>query len=265
MKIRPLDISPEIRLLTSTGDVNRLDKILAFFDFVAYMRWPKDEIVTFMGSRLYYARFIGNEIEDASLSPIRAMELLKRIDLSELIALILTDKIFDFNMDISSGNEDSRHIATVVRFLISYDPGTDDRRQAASIKKAHFAIDRKYCYGMTRGLSWKRFCQLWDLYKSVCFFHYVNEFHFKRKMLIDPTDPEFHSRVTAIIEDQRGLTLFFQQARWVKEKVQHTLDPRAFRRVPLAKFPGDLPSVPVAARSDFRVRDVLRDYRANAQ
>src|SRR5262249_13898528 len=88
--------------------------------------------------------------------------------------------------------------------------------------------------------SWSRFSRIWGEFKGAGAFIYVNEYHFKRRLIFDPASKEFFERIENILEDSAGLHRFFRQSLYVWNELARRLDKRTWPAKDIPRFPRSL-------------------------
>ena len=243
---KSFSLDPLIEALIGDQDVDRdFVRARALFDFVSYMRFPRMPNGVRDASSLYTAKyvceFVSRDEWGRSLTGIEQSELLMKFaNPVSLIDLCLSERIYDFHF-IDFGDEGFlRHVADIVRFLISYDPGNTRFRDQASVKKAHFFFANTRGFAKNQDLSWRRFSTIWGEFKGVAAFIYVNEYHFKRRMIFDPASPDFFDRIQLLLADRTGLLRFFRQSLFVSNELVRRLDKRTWGTHDIPRFPQSL-------------------------
>jgi hypothetical protein len=111
----------------------------------------------------------------------------------------------------------------------------------------------------------KTFNDIWRKYKGTCFFHYVNEYHFKRRWHLNPEKPDFKASVDRLLADRSGLETFFRQSLRVMNDLVRILDRRALQGVALPQFPSRIePAQTVTTRADSQITAHLKYYSVKA-
>lgn len=230
----------------------------ALFAFVSYIRWP-DRYYT---QRVAQNAFLAKWLVRQSLQKHFAADLiLENVNLPQLVDFATSEMRFDLDFGVfRTEYRNERMIAETIQFLMMWSSEENIRTKRASVKKAFFLRNRGY-YGSERQISWWHFQDYWFEYKEVCAFHYVNEFHFHCRFLLDPSHPKFVQRVNRLIGDFEARKRFFRKSRFVFELLTEKLDRRVFVGCRLPRFPSDLTPFPFAvAPPDERMRELIADY-----
>jgi hypothetical protein len=223
----------------------------ALFDFISYMRFPRNRNAIRDASSLctakYVCEFVSRHERARPLTGIEQSEVLMRFSNPvSLIDLCLSERIFDFHFIDFAAEGFTRTVADIVRFLISYNPDSDRFRDQASVKKAHFFFCSTSGFGVDHPLSWRRFSTIWGEFKGVAAFIYVNEYHFKRQMIFDPASPDFFDRIQQLLGDRIGLLRFFRQSLFVSNELVRRLDKRTWGTHDIPRFPRSVTPLAVA-------------------
>ena len=255
------ELSSAIRVVLGPSNGEFLRREKAFLRFVSYLRWPFDHEIRNGAYHVLLAKYMVERVRSQSFVPTK---LLDEIDLCSLIEFVTSDALYDLSFAVYSAEEDAECplVAATVRFIISWQPDSDDRRDAASVKKAHFVIENRY-YGRALAVSWRRFAQVWAQFKSVSYFHFVNEYHFGRKMLLDPSQSDFADRVDTILSDLTALRRFFAQSTYVLGCLRDTLYPQTWKAISLPTFPPELVPAKVSLTApDEKLRELVWRYKS---
>lgn len=191
-------------------------------------------------------------------------DLVAEIDLSSLLQFVASSRIYDVSFEVWPPEEEARYrpTAMTVRFILSWQPQTGNKRDEPSVKKAHYVIEQGY-YGKAYAVSWKSFSKTWREYKRVSCFHYVDEYHFNRKMLLDPASSDFADKVDQILGDREGLVRYFRHSLYVMQALQRRLYTSVWNGVELPQFPNDLAPLKVqTTEPDKRLFELMSAYRS---
>jgi hypothetical protein len=238
----------------------------ALFDFIGYMRFPRKRNAIRDASSLcaakYVCEFVSRDERGRTLTRLEQCELLMKFaNPVSLIDLCLSERIFDFHFEDFHDQGFTRTVADIVRFLISYDPGNTRFRDQASVKKAHFFFANTRGFAKNQDLSWRRFSTIWGEFKGVAAFIYVNEYHFKRRMIFDPAPPDFFDRIQLLLADRTGLLRFFRQSLFVSNELVRRLDKRTWGSHDIPRFPQSLTPLAVAnAPIDQESMRIMGEY-----
>jgi hypothetical protein len=267
MPRKPAISTSEIADLLSAEPDSGFRRAKTLLRFCAQLRYPVSPQAVKLAYEVMCAKYVSEkvptELEAGSMHLGDAVQLLLRDANASRMIDVTTSEAF-FEVDFSGRDEastDFRHAANVVRFLISYSSDSDDRRKGPSIKKAYFVVAKNTYYDKNAFESWAWFSELWSTFKPVSFFHYVNEYDFKRKLLLNPRDQDFTAQVDALIKDRVGLEAFFRKSLFVLNKVRKVLYRSAFQGVVLPRFPPELTPLPmVTTEVDDRLRKLMDEY-----
>ena len=238
----------------------------ALFDFVSYIRFPRNQDAIRDASSLctakYACEFVSRDGRGRSLTEMEQSQLLRKFaNPANVIDLCLSERIFDFHFYDFVEQGFPRTIADIVQFLISFNPDSDRFRDQASVKKAHFFFCTTAGFGTKQSLSWRRFSTIWGEFKGVAAFMYVNEYHFKRQMMFDPASPDFFDHIQRLLGDQTGLLRFFRQSLFVSNELVRRLDKRTWGKQDIPRFPHSLTPLAVAnAPIDEKSMRIMSKY-----
>jgi hypothetical protein len=240
----------------------------ALFEFANFLRFPRNagavKDATTLCTASYVTEFLslsslGRELLKTQQTDI----LLKFANPAEIIKLCLSENIFQFHFYDYGDDSSRRTIADIVRFLISYNPDTTHSRDQASVKKAHYFFRETSGFGVDQGFSWRRFCVIWSEFKAVSAFIYVDEYHFRRQLMLDPASEVFFDRVEHILQNQTDLIRFFRQSLYVWNELTRRLDKRTWPAGDRPHFPRSMKPFPVTnAPIDKQAMRIMAKYRS---
>ena len=254
------EITDAMRLLLSPETTDGFQRQRALFAFVCHLRWPEKPKIHKLASDIFFVKYIADRFKaDQSQA---ANLVIQYVDFSEFISQLTSEIMFDIDFKFwPPGETRNRTVANIVRFLISWGPQSDSKIDAPSVNKAYFFIGEYSGYGSRDQMSWKRFSELWKTYKPVCFFMFVNEYYFERRLLLDPGKPDFAASVDSLLSDQAGLEQFLGQSLFVLNKLRAVLYRSVWKGVPTPEFPDGLEPLPVKVREpDKAMKAVMAQY-----
>jgi hypothetical protein len=169
------------------------------------------------------------------------------------------------------GYDDTRYVADIVRFLLSYKPPSRDKRESASLGKASEFINRKGGFPArdgtgkrTREYSDSQHQEVWKAYKRTAAFQFVRYYDSGIPWLFDPCDEHLLDRLVetaAKCEEIRG---FFSRCLWVQTHLRDLLDRRSMAKEDYFALPESVTPlrcrVPRLSKS---VYETMRQYKRN--
>lgn len=239
------------------------DRHKALFRVVAHLRWPYLWDQQDFAEAVMLAKYLCDKARSGDLE---SAEIWKHVDLSMVIGeLTFTGANAAPYFPIQEDEIDTpRMIADTVRFLLAWRAPTANRRQAASLSKAHKLIAAGYF--PHQKISWRHFNEQWTSYKALAALHYVNQFNMNCKFSMVPGATRFTGDVDSLLRNVGTLTKVFGQVKFVQQRL-HAILPRHWDDVSdLPVFPSLLEPVEVSAPplEESMVQHLAKEYKFEA-
>jgi len=215
------------------------------------MRWPSKPLDHPSAMSVCVVSYLSQKeasptVED--MSPENRKLLFRHIRL-DVLSRMMSENYFDlplfreFKIDRQPFTE-LDYIAHVAWFLLAYEPLTSDFRDAPSLNKAYYALQNKI-FKYKWPISHRTFRNVWSQRGASAPFHYIERFHSRFDLSLDPSSPDFAHNVDEIIEQQAELRLFLARCRSAVEMLKARLDQRSLQKIRMPLFPDALPPEPV--------------------
>ena len=170
------------------------------------------------------------------------------------------------------GYDESRYVADVVRFLLTYKTRSADKRMRASLGRASEYINKRGGFAnrgdgigkRTREWSTAKHQTVWTTYKRIAAFQFVRYYDSEIDWLFNPQDPSVLIRAMEVVEDRSKLLVYFGRVLWVQTKLIALLDPRSMSPSDHVVLPTALKPVPCRLpRAPKNFYEVTGRYQRN--
>ncbi|WP_342110902.1 hypothetical protein [Methylobacterium sp. SI9] len=162
------------------------------------------------------------------------------------------------------------YIADIVRFMLTYNPPTKDRRLQASLGRAYEFINKHGGFDRPKGFiryykpSPATHQQQWKMLKRSASFQFVRSWGSSIDWYIDPQADGFLQRIADIANDRGELIDFFGKVKWTQQKLIERIDPRSMTENDFIELPTNLKPVAVKIpKFPKRGYEALEDYKRN--
>ena len=239
-------------LLKGSEEVSDFQYIGAIIRLSSWLRFAPDEADWDAASLGGVASYLLGKYGNVPLSKISEVErdfINNSYSLSTLYYLsngLLSPNInYENTENINGYHSELNMIAKTIKFLLWYRPEVNDKRQAASLKKAHILLSKTNYFGIAwRDIAWSTFNKRWSRYVDACAFIYVSYFHFRNFLALDPRTADYSEKVNCLLSRREDVVLYLRNVAWVHMRLDGILD----RRVPLPDnpFTNSLEPLPLA-------------------
>ncbi|WP_407531136.1 hypothetical protein [Methylobacterium oryzisoli] len=169
------------------------------------------------------------------------------------------------------GYDDTRYVADIVRFLLSYRPPSRDKRESASLGKASEFINRKGGFRgrdgagkRSREYSDSQHQEIWKAYKRTAAFQFVRYYDCDISWLFDPADEHLLDRPTETAARHEEIQGFFSRCLWVQTRLRELLDRRSMAKEDYFGLPDAVAPMPCRIpRLSKGVYEAMRQYTRN--
>lgn len=162
------------------------------------------------------------------------------------------------------------YVADIVRFMLSYNPPTKDKRLQASLGRAydfinkHGGFDRPKKLARSYKLSPATHQQHWRMLKRSASFQFVRSWGNSLNWYIDPTSEEFLNVISDTAKNRDDLAMYFGKVLWTQQKLLERIDPRSMGEDDFVELPASLKPVAVnVPKFPKRGYEALKDYQRN--
>lgn len=166
-----------------------------------------------------------------------------------LLNEVLSIPIF-WQVEEHIGYNHCRYTADLVRFLVTFQTKSLDRRKRASLGKACEFINKHGGFvGGNFGFEKKSWCSIsghqliWRDYKRTAAFQCVRFHSSKFDWYLDPRQPNFLDRLTETVDGRTELIRFFGESLDVLQRVRAVIDERAMTADDFIALPANLAPV----------------------
>jgi hypothetical protein len=162
------------------------------------------------------------------------------------------------------------YVADIVRFMLSYNPPTKDKRLQASLGRAYDFINKHG--GFDRPKEFQRFYkpspathqQQWKLLKKSASLQFVRSWGSSINWYIDPSSDGFIQQLSEIANNRTDLADFFGKVRWTQQRLLERIDPRSMSADDFVALPANLQPVAVKIpKFPKRGYEALESYERN--
>lgn len=266
-----MHIDDIIRGLSEPHDQNvplyRQELLIRLVMWLRFSGQPAKQDFACIAGFLSYVCAVHGDVCLGALPPDFATFLRRNLNIGTLSDLLLGRVIDQPDFELFAEYGDDYHeypyIADVVKFLLWYEHGSTDKRKQASLQKAYFFL-MKEGFSHWAHFSRRYFIEQWSLHRNASPFLYVMYHHLQGDLLLDPRDPAFAAKIDALAMDRKTIPELLGQAKWVGERLEKRLHPKAQQGLQMPNFPASLTSIEIPpVIFDEYVRQSLEDYNSD--
>ncbi|WP_336492180.1 hypothetical protein [Methylobacterium nigriterrae] len=271
-----MDVARAVEILTGArAPQYRLEREFAVLAFSGWLNWPKEPYApTNLVLLAINQALVAEQNKEGDLDArwlTQALEPKSYIaQLTVGLGGLLSVPVFEA-VSGEWGYDDTRYVADIVRFLLSYRPPSRDKRESASLGKASEFINRKGGFRgrddagkRSRGYSDSQHQEVWKAYKRTAAFQFVRYYESEILWLFDPCDEHLLDRLTETAAKREEIQGFFSRCLWVQTRLRDLLDRRSMAKEEYFGLPDSVTPMPCRIpRLPKGVYEVMQQYTRN--